>query len=51
LQAPIVLVWDGLSAHETPPMRAPIAGRAWLRVYQLPAYAAELNPVEKPGRP
>jgi len=47
LQAPIVLVWDGLSAHKSPPMRAAITARAWLRVYQLPAYAPELNPVEK----
>jgi hypothetical protein len=47
LQAPIVLVWDGLSAHKSPPMRAAIATRSWLRVYQLPAYAPELNPVEK----
>jgi transposase len=27
-------------------MRQLIAGRAWLTVYQLPAYAPELNPVE-----
>jgi putative transposase len=47
LKAPIVLVWDGLSAHKTPPIRAAIAARPWLRVYQLPAYAPELNPVEK----
>jgi putative transposase len=47
LQAPIVLVWDGLSAHKTPAIRAAIAARGWLRVYQLPAYAPELNPVEK----
>jgi len=47
LQAPIVLVWDGLSAHKTPAIRAAIAARSWLRVYPLPAYAPELNPVEK----
>jgi putative transposase len=47
LQAPIVLVWDGLSLHKTPAIRAAIAARSWLRVYQLPAYAPELNPVEK----
>jgi hypothetical protein len=28
-------------------MRAFIAARPWLRVYTLPAYAAELNPVEE----
>lgn len=47
LDGPIVLVWDGLSAHKSPPIRAAIAARPWLRVYQLPAYAPELNPVEK----
>ena len=47
LQAPIVLVWDRLSLHKTPAIRAAIAARPWLRVYLLPAYAPELNPVEK----
>jgi DDE superfamily endonuclease len=47
LRAPIVLVWDGLSLHKTPAIRTAIAARSWLRVYQLPAYAPELNPVEK----
>ncbi|WP_433385222.1 transposase [Actinoplanes sp. CA-142083] len=47
LQAPIVLVWDGLSAHRSARMRALIAARPWLRVYRLPAYAPELNPIEK----
>jgi transposase len=42
-----VLVWDGLSAHKSPPIRAAVAARPWLRVYQLPSYAPELNPVEK----
>lgn len=42
-----MLVWDGLSTHKTPAMRAAIAARAWLRVYQLPAHATELNPIEK----
>ena len=27
-------------------MRELIAARSWLRVYQLPPYASELNPVE-----
>ena len=35
------------AAHKTPAIRAAIAARSWLRVYQLPAYAPELNPVEK----
>jgi hypothetical protein len=47
LQAPIVLIWDRLSLHKTPTIRAAITARPWLRVYLLPAYAPELNPVEK----
>lgn len=47
LQAPIVLIWDGLNAHKSARMRRLTAARPWLRVYQLPSYAPELNPVEK----
>ncbi|GIF45375.1 transposase [Actinoplanes xinjiangensis] len=46
LGAPIVLLWDGLPAHKSAKMRALIAARPWLRVYRLPGYAPELNPVE-----
>lgn len=46
LAAPIVLLWDGLPAHKSAKMRALIAARPWLRVYRLPGYAPELNPVE-----
>jgi DDE superfamily endonuclease len=46
LGGPIVLVWDGLPAHKSAKMRALIAARRWLRVYQLPSYAPELNPTE-----
>ncbi len=46
LGAPIVLVWDQLPGHTSAAMRQLIATRTWLRVYQLPAYAPELNPVE-----
>lgn len=46
LDAPIVLVWDGLPAHKSAKMRALIAARPWLRVYRFPGYAPELNPVE-----
>lgn len=46
LNGPIVLVWDGLPAHRSAKMRALIATRPWLRVYQLPGYAPELNPTE-----
>src|SRR5262249_15917839 len=45
--APIVLVWDNLGGHTSTAMRALIASRPWLRVYTLPAYAPELNPVVK----
>jgi transposase len=41
-----VLVWDNLGGHTSALMRTLIATRAWLRVYQLPSYAPELNPVE-----
>ncbi|MEV0897205.1 transposase [Actinoplanes sp. NPDC049802] len=47
LQGPIVLIWDRLSQHKTPAIRAAIARRSWLRVYELPSYAPELDPVEK----
>jgi DDE superfamily endonuclease/Winged helix-turn helix len=46
LGGPILLVWDGLPAHKSAKMRALIAGRRWLRVYQLPGYAPELNPAQ-----
>ena len=42
----IVLVWDNLPTHTSRKMRQLIAARSWLTVYQLPAYAPELNPVE-----
>src|SRR5260370_1278423 len=43
---PVVLVWDGLNTHTSRAMRELIAARDWLTVFQLPAYAPELNPVE-----
>jgi DDE superfamily endonuclease len=46
LAGPIVLVWDNLPTHVSRAMRQLFAARAWLTVYQLPAYAPELNPVE-----
>ena len=42
----VVLVWDGLNTHTSRAMRELIAARDWLTVFQLPAYAPELNPVE-----
>ena len=46
LGGPIVLVWDNLGGHTSALMRQLVAARTWLRVYQLPSYAPELNPVE-----
>src|SRR5205807_7903264 len=46
LRGPVVLVWDGLNTHTSRAMRELIAAREWLTVFQLPAYAPELNPVE-----
>ena len=42
---PVVLVWDGLNTHTSRAMRELITARSWLMVFQLPAYAPELNPV------
>jgi len=46
LGGPIVLVWDNLNTHLAAGLRAWIDARDWLIVYQLPAYAPDLNPVE-----
>jgi DDE superfamily endonuclease len=46
LGAPLILVWDNLNTHVSRAMRELAAARDWLTVYQLPAYASELNPVE-----
>jgi putative transposase len=46
LPGPIVLVWDNLNSHVSAAMAELVAARDWLTVFQLPAYAHELNPVE-----
>jgi transposase len=46
LGGPLVVVWDNLNAHVSGAMHQLIAARPWLTIYQLPAYAHELNPVE-----
>lgn len=46
LGTPIVLVWDQLPGHISAAMRQLIRTRKWLRVYELPGYAPELNPTE-----
>jgi putative transposase len=40
------LVWDNRNTHVSKAMRALVAARDWLTVFQLPPYASELNPVE-----
>jgi transposase len=46
LHAPILIVWDNLSAHVCAEMRTFVADHDWLMVFQLPSYAPELNPTE-----
>ena len=46
LGGPLVLVWDNLNTHTSRAMRELVAARSSLRVYRLPPYASELNPVE-----
>ena len=44
---PIVLLWDGLSAHHSKIVKEHIdTCKDWLSVERFPAYAPELNPVE-----
>ncbi|GAB3843841.1 hypothetical protein GCM10027610_057250 [Dactylosporangium cerinum] len=43
---PVVLIWDGLSAHRSKDMKAWLATQHWLTVEQLPGYAHDLNPME-----
>ena len=44
----VTLLWDGLPSHRSKKMKAYLASqRLWLVVERLPAYAPELNPVEK----
>jgi hypothetical protein len=43
----IVLIWDNLNVHTSAELRAFTGARAWLRVFQQPAYAPDLNPLEK----
>jgi transposase len=48
VKGPVVLLWDGLGAHRSASTRRHLEDcRHWLRVEPLPAYAPELNPVER----
>lgn len=42
----VVLIWDGLAVHRSPPVKALLARTPRLSVHRLPSYAPELNPVE-----
>jgi hypothetical protein len=42
----IVLVWDNLNVHLKTELRAFTTAQPWLRVFQLPSYAPDLNPLE-----
>lgn len=42
----IVLIWDNLNVCTCAELRAFTEAQPWLRVFRLPAYAPELNPVE-----
>ena len=42
----IVLVWDSLNVHLHAELRAFTSAQEWLRVFQLPSCAPDLNPVE-----
>jgi len=42
----IVLIWDNLNVHLRAELRACTAAQPWLRVFQLPSCAPDLNPVE-----
>jgi hypothetical protein len=46
----IVLICDNLNVHKRAELRAFTGAQPWLRVYHLPAYAPDLNPVEGSGR-
>jgi putative transposase len=44
---PVILIWDGLSAHRSKDMKAWLATQThWLTIEQLPGYAHDLNPME-----
>ena len=42
-----MVIWDGLNTHVSAAMAELVAARDWLTVFRLPAYAHELNPVER----
>jgi hypothetical protein len=44
---PVILIWDGLSAHRSKAMKAWLqTQRHWLTIEPLPSYAHDLHPME-----
>lgn len=50
LDGPVVLLWDGLDAHEAEETQEFLEAHPRLRVYSFAAYCPELNPVEEVWR-
>ena len=47
LAEPLIWCWDNLNVHLTPQLADFAAeNKDWLRIYRLPAYAPDMNPVE-----
>jgi hypothetical protein len=46
LQGKVIVVWDGGSNHQGPPIRERLAPYPRLHLQRLPGYAPDLNPVE-----
>jgi hypothetical protein len=47
LAVPLIWCWDNLNVHLTPQLADFAAeNKDWLRIYRLPAYAPDMNPVE-----
>lgn len=46
LRGHVILLWDGATIHQGPPIKHVLASNPRLHVERFPAYAPELNPVE-----
>ena len=47
LAVPLIWCWDNLNVHLAPQLADFAAeNKDWLRIYRLPAYAPDMNPVE-----
>lgn len=47
IRGPMILLWDGISIHSSDPVIQYLEQHSRITVKQLPAYAHELNPVDK----